>query len=143
MAPMSDLPPLPPSPPSLDPTQHPGDLVMRQRLTMMVNRYAFTVGDDGPLVAFAQQKRMAFEEQVTFFVDEAQTRPIFSFRARRKLDLGAIYDVTDAQGAPIGWFRKDFRRSLTRSTWHVGVPAQGLEAVGSERNQTVAVLRRI
>lgn len=125
------------------PTDHPGDLVMRQRLTMMVNRYAFTIGDGGPLVAFAQQKRMAFKEQVTFYADEAKTQPVFSFKARRKLDLNAGYDVYDAQGRQIGWFKKDFKKSLVSSTWHVGVPAQGLEATGSERNQTVAVLRRI
>ncbi len=125
-------------------TEQPIDhLVMRQRLTMMVNRYAFTVGDGGPLVAFAQQKRMAFKEQVTFYADEAKTQPIFSFKARRKLDLGAIYDVFDASGQPIGWFQKDFKASLLRSTWHVGVPHQTLQGSGSERNQTVAVLRRL
>ncbi len=125
-------------------TEQPIDhLVMRQRLTMMVNRYAFTVGDGGPLVAFAQQKRMAFKEQVTFYADEAKTQPIFSFKARRKLDLGALYDVFDASGQPIGWFQKDFKASLLRSTWHVGVPHQTLQGSGSERNQTVAVLRRL
>lgn len=124
-------------------TEQPIDhLVMRQRLTMMVNRYAFTVGDGGPLVAFAQQKRMAFKEQVTFYADEAKTQPIFSFKARRKLDLGATYDVFDASGQPIGWFQKDFKASLLRSTWHVGVPHQNLQGSGAERNQTVAVLRR-
>ena len=95
-------------------TEQPIDhLVMRQRLTMMVNRYAFTVGDGGPLVAFAQQKRMAFKEQVTFYADEAKTQPIFSFKARRKLDLGAIYDVFDASGQPIG----------LRDTYDVTFPA--------------------
>ncbi len=130
-------------PPTEAPQQQPiTDLVMRQRLTMMVNRYAFTVGDNGPLVAFAQQKRVAFKEQVTFYADEAKTQPIFSFKARRKLDLNAIYDVFDAQGQPIGWFKKDFKKSLLNSTWHVGVMHQGLEASGQERNKTVAVLRR-
>lgn len=129
-------------------TVHPVDqpveqLVMRQRITLMVNRYAFTLGDDGPLVAFAQQKRMALKEQVTFYADEARTQPLFSFKARRKLDLGAGYDVTDADGQLIGWFQKDFKASLLRSTWHVGVPHQGLQGSGSERNPVVAILRRL
>lgn len=68
--------------------------------------------------------------------------PLFSFRARQVVDLYAGYDVFDAQGQPIGWFRKDFSRSFLRSTFHVGVPWQGLEATGQERNQLVAVLRR-
>ncbi|WP_233703180.1 hypothetical protein [Janibacter endophyticus] len=125
-------------------TVHPVEqLVMRQRITLMINRYAFTLGDDGPLVAFAQQKRMAFKEQVTFYADEAKTQPIFSFKARRKLDLGAVYDVFDADGQAIGWFKKDFKKSLLSSTWHTGVMHQGLEASGQERNRTVAVLRRL
>lgn len=140
MTTMSDLPP---SPSDLDPTRHPGDLVMRQRLTLMVNRYAFTAGDDGPLIAFAQQKRMAFKEEVTFYVDEERTRPVFSFKARQRMDLGAVYDVFDDNGRPIGYFKKDFGRSLMRSTWHLGVPGQGLEATGRERNVTIAVIRRL
>ena len=56
---------------------------VRQRLTMMVNRYeiheADPAGSPGRLMAVAQQKRMAFKEQVTFYADEARTQPVFSF----------------------------------------------------------------
>jgi hypothetical protein len=117
---------------------------IRQRVTMMVNRYEIrrpaADGGEGPLVAMAQQKRMALKEEVTFYADEARTRPVFSFKARQRLDLAATYDVFDASGTPIGWFRKDFRRSLLRSTWHL--EAAGVEAIGTERNRTVAILRR-
>ena len=115
-----------------------------QRVTMMVNRYEIRTidpgGGTGDLLAFAQQKRMALKEEVTFYTDESRTVPVFSFKARQRLDLGAVYDVFDDRGQPIGWFRKDFGRSLLRSTWHLGAP--GVEATGTERNQTVAVLRR-
>jgi uncharacterized protein YxjI len=116
-----------------------------QKVTLAVNRYDIrSLGADGrpgALLATAQQKRLAFKEQVTFYADEARTMPIFSFRARKRLDLGSGYDVVDAAGAPIGSFRKDFGRSLTRSTWHLEAP--GLTSTGSERNATVAVLRRV
>ena len=115
-----------------------------QRVTMMVNRYEIRTidpgGGTGDLLAFAQQKRMALKEEVTFYTDESRTVPVFSFKARQRRDLGAVYDVFDDRGQPIGWFRKDFGRSLLRSTWHLGAP--GVEATGTERNQTVAVLRR-
>ncbi len=119
---------------------------VRQKLTMMVNRYEIlavdAAGNETGLIALAQQKRMAFKEQVTFYADEAKTRPVFGFKARSRMDLGATYDVTDPQGTAIGWFRKDFGKSLLRSTWHIGTP-DGFQGMGQERNQTVAVLRRI
>jgi uncharacterized protein YxjI len=117
---------------------------VKQKLTMMVNRYEVTEanpdGSVGRLMAVAQQKRMAFKEQVTFYRDDQRTEPVFSFQARQVMDLGAGYDVRDAGGAPLGVFRKDFGRSLLRSTFHLSAP--GLEATGQERNQLVAILRR-
>ncbi|WP_142064946.1 hypothetical protein [Pseudarthrobacter sp. B4EP4b] len=116
-----------------------------QKLTLMVNRYeirsAAGDGQAGGLLAVAQQKRAAFKEQVTFYQDESRTLPIFSFKARQRLDLGATYDVLDANGQRIGSFRKDFAKSLLRSTWHL--EASGLNVTGSERNVGVALGRRI
>jgi uncharacterized protein YxjI len=115
---------------------------LKQKITMMVNRYEIRAGDDGPLLAVAQQKRMAFKEEVTFYTDENRRTPVFSFKARQRLDLGATYDVFAADGQPIGWFRKDFGKSLLRSTWHLG-DGRGIELVGQERNANVAIFRRL
>jgi uncharacterized protein YxjI len=127
-------------------TETPERFSLRQKITMMVNRYELRPlaadGTEGPLIAMAQQKRMAFKEQVTFYSDEARTQPVFGFKARKRLDLAATYDVTDAQGTPIGEFRKDFGKSLLRSTWHLTTP-DGLAAVGQERSQGVAIARRV
>ena len=116
-----------------------------QHLTLAVNRYDIRAtsedGRPGALLATAQQKRLAFKEQVTFYADEERTVPVFSFRARKRLDLASGYDVLDAAGTPIGSFRKDFGRSLVRSTWHLEAP--GLTSTGRERSAFVAVLRRI
>ena len=117
-----------------------------QKITLMVNRYEIRTarpdGSPGELIAVAQQKRMAFKEEVTFYTDEQRTQPVFSFKARQRLDLGATYDVMDAQGQPIGWFRKDFGKSLLRSSWHLGTN-QGAELFGTERNRNIAIARRI
>ena len=119
---------------------------VNQKITMMVNRYEIRAvdanGAEGPLIAVAQQKRMAFKEQVTFYADEARTQPVFGFKARQRMDLAATYDVTDASGTPIGSFRKEFAKSLLRSTWQL-TAADGLEATGTERNQNVAIARRL
>src|SRR3954467_7888233 len=120
-------------------------LLVRQKITAFVNRYVVTVptesGEEGEQVAFVEQKRLAFREEVTFFTDETKSTPLFRFKARQILDVGATYDVSAADGTPIGLFRKDFAKSLLRSTWHI---EQGsLAATGSERNQVVAILRRV
>ena len=119
---------------------------VRQKLTLMVNRYEVIrtdeAGSDLGLICFAEQKRMAFKEQVTFYTDAAKTEPVFGFKARKVIDLGSGYDIVDVAGRPIGWFKKDFGASLGRSTWRLGTP-DGFEGVGQERNAKVAVLRRV
>ncbi|MCX4387150.1 hypothetical protein OG777_09435 [Micromonospora peucetia] len=118
---------------------------IRQRIRMMVNQYeVHAVAPDGSeagLLAFAQQKRLAFKEQVTIYTDDSKQQPLLGFKARQRLDIGATYDVTDHAGNPIGLFRKDFAQSLLRSTWHVeqaGLP----QVTGQERSMPVALLRR-
>lgn len=121
-------------------------LLVRQRIRLMVNQYEVhdcaADGSEGELLAFAQQKRMAFKEQVTLYTDDTKQRPVLGFKARQVVDLGATYDITDAAGTPIGLFRKDFAKSLLRSTWIVEQPGLG-EATGQERNLLVALVRRI
>jgi hypothetical protein len=84
-------------------------LLVRQRLRMMVNQYEVHAvapdGTEGETLAFAQQKRMAFKEQVTIYADDTKQQPLLGFKARQVLDLGATYDVTDAGGNQIGLFR--------------------------------------
>src|SRR4051794_13868883 len=122
--------------------------LVRQKITAFVNRYVITVpaddGGDGQLAAFVEQKRIALREEVTFYADEAKTQPTFRFKARQVFDVGATYDVTGADGTPIGLFRKDFASSLLRSTWHLEQPAADgtLSAVGRERSALVAIVRR-
>ena len=120
-------------------------LIIRQRIRLMVNQYevhaAGPDGSEGELIAFAQQKRLAFKEQVTFYTDDTRQYPVLGFKARQVIDLGATYDVLDATGRPVGLFRKNFGQSLLRSTWHVEQPGLG-ETTGQERSTLVAVLRR-
>ncbi|MCW2886427.1 MAG: hypothetical protein QOE54_2340 [Streptosporangiaceae bacterium] len=121
-------------------------LLVRQRVRMMVNQYEVHTegpgGSEGEMVAFAQQKRMAFKEQVTLYTDTSKKFVFGGFKARRRIDLAATYDVTDHNGEPIGNFRKDFKRSLLSSTWHLEQPNLGV-TTGTERSQAVAILRRV
>lgn len=118
---------------------------VRQRVTLMVNRYEITAanpdGSEGQLLAFAEQKRMKLREEVVFFADTAKSRKVFSFKARQRLDVHAEHDVLDEYGNPIGWFKKEFGKSLLRSTWQLAGP--DVQAVGQERRPVIAVLRRV
>jgi uncharacterized protein YxjI len=120
-------------------------LLMRQKLTMMVNRYVITTeapgGGEGEMVAFAEQKRMAFREEVTMYTDDSRRAVLCRFKARQVFDVSATYDVWDHAGTQIGMFRKDFAKSLMRSTWHL--EQAGLAAVGQERSSGVAIGRRL
>ena len=119
-------------------------LYVRQRITLMINRYevrADAGGSPGALIAFVEQKRMTLKEQVTFYTDESRSGVLAAFKARKVLVLGGAYDVTDGAGAAIGLFRKDFTKSLLRSTWHVEQPGVGT-ATGQERSMAIAMLRR-
>ncbi|MDH3462975.1 MAG: hypothetical protein OEM32_05045 [Acidimicrobiia bacterium] len=111
----------------------------------MVNRYEIIAanpdGSEGDLIAFAQQKRMSFKENVQFYRDASKSEVVFSFKARQGLDVRAEHDVFDADGNAIGYFKKEFGASLLRSTWRLMYGTTS--ALGQERNATIAILRRI
>jgi hypothetical protein len=117
---------------------------VKQKFAMTTNRYELYAanpdGSNGQLMGLAEQKRLAFKEQVTFYSDETKSRPVFAFKARRVVDLNAGYDITDETGQQIGFFRKDFGASLLRSTFHIEGP--GYQGTGQERSQAVALIRR-
>jgi hypothetical protein len=118
---------------------------VRQRITVMVNRYEVVGmnpdGSEGPLLAFAEQKRMKLKEEVVFYADPSKSHAVFRFKARQRLDVAAEHDVFDEHGTPLGYFRKQFGASLLRSTWNLSTPT--LDAVGRERRQAIAILRRV
>jgi hypothetical protein len=112
----------------------------------MINRYQVFAddgsGEPGRLVAFAEQKRMTFKERVSLFSDETKQQLVAGFKARKVIDLASAYDVTDANGQPIGTFSKKFGKSLLRSTWQLEQP--GVPGVtGTERSMGIALLRRV
>jgi uncharacterized protein YxjI len=118
---------------------------VHQKLTMMVNRYevfADEGGQPGARVAFVQQKRMAFKEQVTLYADDTRQVVVAGFKARKVMDVHGGYDVTAPDGSPIGVFTKQFKSSLLRSTWKLEQP--GLEPIViTERSKAIAIFRRL
>jgi uncharacterized protein YxjI len=121
-------------------------LIVEQKITAFANKYAVystdPSGEKTELIAFAQQKRIAFKEKVTFFSDEAKTQAIFTLRAEKVIDVHGRYLVEDVSGNYIGSFKKEFKQSLLKSTWSIldesGQPTLQI----AENSMTLALFRR-
>jgi uncharacterized protein YxjI len=97
----------------------------------------------GP-IAFVRQKKLAIKEDIRFFADDSETQELFRIRARSFLDTGGSrYDVTAADGTPIGVLHHQFGKSLLRSTWAILDPDGTEIVIARERNPVTAILRRV
>ncbi|WP_435298419.1 hypothetical protein [Timonella sp. A28] len=114
--------------------------IVRQKIHIVSNTYVIE-GSDGALLGYAQQKVMALRERVRFYSDEQKTVELFSFQARNVWDTTAVCDVFDGNGQPIGYFAKEFGKSLLRSAWNLNCAAGSYH--GQERSQGFAILRRL
>ncbi len=121
-------------------------LIVEQKITAFTNQYrVFGVNADGTkaaLVAFAQQKRLAFKEKVSFYSDEAKQNLAFTFRAEKVMDIHGKYFVEDPSGSLVGAFKKDFKQSLVASTWNILDANDNPSLIVAESNQALAVIRR-
>jgi hypothetical protein len=121
-------------------------IIVEQKITAFTNQYrVFGANEDGSkasLIAFAQQKRLAFKEKVSFYSDETKQNLVFTFRAEKVMDIHGKYFVEDPAGNQVGTFKKDFAQSLVSSTWHILDANDTPSLIVSESNQTLAIIRR-
>lgn len=124
------------------------EFLLRQRITVMVNRYEVHAPkapgskEEGELLVFAEQKRMKLKEQIDFFADTAKTQLLFSVKAENVLDPRGRYQVLDAAGGIIARFKKNFGQSFLRSTWHLQDAEGNERGLAKERNLFAALFRR-
>lgn len=120
-------------------------LIVHQKITAFVNRYAIyspnATGEQGDLVAFAQQKRVALKEKISFYDSEGKSALLFTLRAEKVLDVHGRYLVEDANGTLIGTFQKNFKKSLLISSWSILNNSEPVMEV-AENNVVLAILRR-
>ena len=122
------------------------EYVVRQKITPIANVYSVFAGHDGDagMLAYVRQKRLKLKEEILFYSDKSREQLLLRVKARKVLDLGSRYDVTDGNGQRIGVIGKAFGASLTRSTWTVFDPSESVEVLRfTERNLAVALFRRI
>ena len=102
-----------------------------------------TFDEQNNLICFAKQKAFKLKEEVTFFHDEEQTKPMFKVKARNIIDIAATYDMFDLNGALIGSLRRrGLASAFVRDEWVI-LNAQDQE-VGTITEDSVAlgVIRR-
>lgn len=121
-------------------------LIIEQKITAFVNKYAVyqanADGTKGAMVAYAQQKRIALREKISFFSSEDASEVVFTMRAEKVMDLHGRYLVEDKDGNLIGAFKKEFRQSLLNSTWSILDDTGNIKITIKESNMVLAVVRR-
>lgn len=120
--------------------------LIEQKITPLANQYrvfnADRSGNKAELLAFVQQKRFAFKEQVDFYSDEAKSQVIFSVKAEKVMDIHGNFIVTSYEGQQIGAIRKKFGSSLLRSTWEI-LHNGDIYLTVQERSVALAIMRRL
>lgn len=120
--------------------------IIEQKLTAFTNQYlVFAIDANGQkeLVSFAQQKRLAFREEVVFYTSEDKKEESFRIKAENVMDIHGKFVVSDAKGSKVGMIQKKFGSSLIRSTWEILALDGQSVAVVTEKNIYLAVFRRI
>jgi len=130
---------------TVDPNQH-DIFVLRQKIKLAINHYEFFLADaegtPGQPIAFVEQKRFKFKEDIRFYTDDSKTQELLRIKARQRFDPRATYDITDETGAKIGEITKVFGASLLRSTFRIN-DANGRELlISTEKSLPIALTRR-
>jgi uncharacterized protein YxjI len=132
---------------TIQPNEH-DRFELRQRFRPIVNQYEFTLPPEdgaktGAPVAFVEQKRFKFKEDIRFYADESKTVELLRIKARQRFDPRARYDVTDPAGNKVGEIQKVFGESLLRSTYRLYDVAGNETAIVTEKSLGVALFRRL
>jgi uncharacterized protein YxjI len=124
----------------VDPNQH-DKFVLRQKFTMVINRYEFLLAEGEPPFCFVEQARFKFKEDIRFFTDASKSVELLRIKARQRFDPRATYDITGADGTKIGEIQKVFGASLIRSTYQISSSTGTVQA--QEKSLLVALFRRL
>lgn len=120
--------------------------VIEQKITAFVNRYTVYEAVNGQkteLVAFVEQKRLAFKEEIIFYGDDSKTSEAFRVKAEKVMDIHGKFLITDVHGDRIGAVKKAFRSSLIRSTWEILASDDKVRFIAQEKSLGLALFRRL
>lgn len=115
-------------------------LELSQKITVMKNIWNLSrIDNQNTPLGTIKQARLKLKEEVKCTLPDGNGL-CFAIKARSAIELAASYDVTDERGAPVGVITKDFRGSLSRSTYHAS-SVHGAWKV-TETSEVQAIIRR-
>ena len=125
-------------------TPAPGEQYTIRRKVLKLFGGAFHIyGEQGQVVGFCKQKAFKLREDIRIFTDESLRTPLMTIGTQAILDLGASYQVTLADGTPLGSMRrKGLSSTFLRDEWLILSPEGVQIAVLRERGSFMAFLRR-
>ncbi len=122
-------------------------ILVQQVFRPIGNEYRISIpasgsSEEGRPLLHVRQKRMAIKEDIRFRFGPDRDDYAFMIKAKSVFEFRGRYDVTDADGQPIGFLAKSFAKSLLSSHWTVQDAAGTPLLEGEESNFVVALLRR-
>jgi uncharacterized protein YxjI len=116
---------------------------VHQKITLLVNEYHIL--KDGRLAGYVKQKRFTLREHFSLYKDEQQKEILATSQARQVLDVAPTFNILDDKGQLLGVIKKDFKKSLLRSSWSVYRDADTKELLFKvqEKNLAIAIIRRL
>lgn len=91
--------------------------IARQKIFSLVPQFRF-VDLNGNSLAFLRKKVFTWKDEVRVFTDESQTMELLYIKARKIIDWGTAFDVTDSiNHQKVGALKRRAWKSLLRKEW--------------------------
>ena len=94
----------------------------------------------GMTVMYVKQRALALKESVKVFSDESQSHELYQMRADRIFDWSAQYNITRAEGSPVGAIKRQGMRSLWKASYNITDAYGGESGFIHEENPWLKVI---
>lgn len=117
-------------------------LAARQKIFTLTPQFYFFDGD-GKALAYLRKKPFSWKDEIRVFTDETLSLELLTIKARKIVDWGSAFDVTDSiNHQKVGTLKRRGWRSLLRSEWLIAdANDQELGRI-VESSAVMAVMRR-
>lgn len=118
-------------------------LTARQKIFALTPQFHFC-DRDGRTLAYLRKKPFSWKDEIRVFTDETRSLELLNIKARKIVDWGSAFDVTDSiNHQKVGTLKRRGWRSLLRSEWLIADATE--QEIGRivESSAVMAVMRRL